>query len=190
MDERTREDRAGMPGCDREVFSRVWARVSPHGEENCPIVVLPPERRTEKAVELPVLQKGGHGLHGGEMRAFIGHELEDWRLYQAAARRWGGQAGRLFASLGEAERRHAGQLSAAWLLTAGVEHMPCPAPQRVTGELRAFLHRRFREEREGAQAYLAAAQGTEDPTLAPLLRSLAEEEETHAQRLRRLMERL
>ena len=43
-------DQALLPGCDREVFERVWKRVMPQAREDCPFETAAEEPRRRPAI--------------------------------------------------------------------------------------------------------------------------------------------
>lgn len=209
MEQEPRQPLVGMIGCDRDVFSRVWSRVSPQPGEACPIEVLPPHTpavRTPASAPKPVIDAPGDDEptpsdvpclgragedHGELLQNFIRHELEDWRTYQALSARAGGQNARTLASIAADERRHARRLSAAHFLISGIRFLPeVPAPRPSRTAFWAALRQRFWEEQHGSALYAAAAAETADPCLAALYRELSAEEAAHADLLRAMVERM
>lgn len=218
MENETQQPQVGMIGCDRDVFTRVWARVEPNPGPACPIEVLPP-RRTEpekqelqelpapraaavpmavdssgsdepEAGDVPCLGNGGVD-HTALLQDYIRQELADWRTYQLLARRATGAAARTLAAMAADERRHAKRLSAAYFLIAGVRFLPDPpAAVQPRGSFWGTLRERFWKEQQGASAYAAAAEETADCCLAALYRELSCEEAAHADLLRALVERM
>lgn len=204
----------GLLGCDREIFARVWGRVSPETGEGCPIQVLPPERvHTPSAeapapvavpprppVDEPCPEEPNPGDvpclgmaaadHNSLLQTCIRHELEDWRTYQTLARHSSGVAARTLAALAADEHRHAKRLSAAYFLISGVRFLPEVPMSRWGGSLLAALRRQFWAEQHGAAGYLSAAEESEDLCLAALYRDLAGEEAAHADLLRALVEQI
>ncbi len=158
MENETRQPLVGMVGCDRDLFARVWARVSPEPGEACPIEVLPP-KETAPACPVPAVKGapaatipvpafmagdsmgsdepeasdvpclGPAGVdHGTLLQEAIQHELADWRTYQALSARASGMAARTLASMAADERRHAKRLSAAYFLITGIRFLPETPP--------------------------------------------------------------
>lgn len=209
MEQEPRQPLVGMLGCDRDVFARVWSRVSPHPGEACPIEVLPPHTPAARTPapalkpavdapgddeptpsDVPCLGRSGED-HGELLQSFIRHELEDWRTYQALSARATGQNARTLASIAADERRHARRLSAALFLISGLRFLPeVPMPRPARGAFWAALRQRFWEEQHGAALYAAAAAETADPCLAALYRELSAEESAHADLLRSMVERM
>ena len=210
MENEPRQPLVGMIGCDRDVFARVWSRVSPQPGEACPIEVLPPHAPAAVRApapnprpaadapgddeptpsDVPCLGRAGED-HGELLQNFIRHELEDWRTYQALSARASGQNARTLAAIAADERRHARRLSAAHFLISGIRFLPeVPAARQPRGAFWAALRQRFWEEQHGAALYAAAAAETADPCLAALYRELSAEEAAHADLLRAMVERM
>ena len=207
MENQPRQPLVGMIGCDRDVFARVWSRVSPGPGDACPIEVLPPRAPVRSVPpspapvdvpweddpapsDVPCLGRAGED-HGELLQDFIRHELEDWRTYQALAARASGQNARTLAAISADERRHARRLSAALFLISGIRFLPeIPAVRQPRSAFWAALRQRFWEEQHGAALYSAAAAEAADPCLATLYRELSAEEAAHADLLRAMVERM
>jgi len=198
---------AGMAGCDRDLFSRVWARVSPTPGEACPIEVLPAASVSSPLPSLPCSQDTPAtdspapsdvpclGSAGGEYTTFLQqailHELDDWRTYQSLSARSSPSAARTLSAMAADERRHARRLCAAYFLLSGIRFSPHVPPLRQhRGSLWGTLRERFWEEQRGAALYAAAAEETADPCLSQLFRELSAEEAAHADLLRHLVEQM
>lgn len=211
MKETPQQPPAGMLGCDREVFARVWDRAGPHGEAACPIEILPVLRSPHSIRAVPAPLPSGEDTPGGDLplpnnvpclggggtdhseflQTCIRKELENWRAYQFLSTRATGMAARTLASMAAQERQHAQRLSGAYFLISGVHFFPQVPPHRPTGT--AFwgtLRQWFWAEQRGAAAYTAAAEETADPCLSVLYRELAGEEAAHADLLRAMVERM
>jgi hypothetical protein len=209
------ENKTGMSPDQQAVFDRVWQRVMAgrsgpiawSGEETH---TLPqpegetpqPTAETPESASLPVPSpdqpRGDFPSNWGVLgpgsaeaipllQQFIRGELEDYRAYQALARRAGGNAARTLNAMAADELRHAKELSAAYFLISGVRYWPdpgkAPAPTSYLGALRDH----FAEEQEGMMAYLAAAEATQDPCLQQLFFALAQDEWHHACQIRDLI---
>ena len=202
----------GMCPCDREVFERVWRRVMPN-EENSPIRLMPPEGQSRPTPEQS-LQEEQNGLavppcrhrdteredvclgrssemYAALLREMIDGETEDWRTYQAMARRAGGSAAKILGAMAADERRHAKRLGAAHFIITGQRYQsPNRSGSRPTPELMNGLREQFIQEQRGAAAYQGAAQESSDACLRQLYQELAEEEMLHAGMLRSLLEQM
>lgn len=206
-----------MCACDRETFERVWRRVMPDGTDS-PIQMDPPSDEQARTMMLrrqtgPVrMEEPMVSMHCGEtmlpeqdvvclgqssamyaglLREMIDGETEDWRTYQALARRAGSGATRQLSTMAADERRHAKRLSAAYFLITGERYQP----QNTTGsrpavDLMTGLREQFIQEQRGAAAYQGAAQETGDPCLRQLYQEIAREEQGHARMIRSLLEQM
>lgn len=202
----------GMCPCDREVFERVWRRVMPD-QEASPIRLMPPEGQTQPTPEqslqeeqtgiaLPQTRRGGmeqegvclghsSGMYAALLREMIDGETEDWRTYQAMARRAGGSAAKLLGTMAADERRHAKRLGAAYFIITGQRYQsPNQTGSRPTPDLMNGLREQFIQEQRGAAAYQGAAQESSDACLRQLYQELAEEEMLHARMIRGLLEQM
>lgn len=205
-----------MCSCDREVFERVWRRVMSEGNED-PIQTDPPAdeqardrmrarqqgqlmeqtglavpRREELRPEQDVSCLGqGSAMYAPLLREMIDGEMEDWRTYQALARRAGGSGTRMLSTMAADERRHARRLSTAYFLITGERYQPPNmAGSRPHMDLMTGLREQFIHEQRGAAAYQGAAQETGDPCLRQLYQELAQEEMAHARMIRSLLEQM
>lgn len=200
-----------MCGCDREVFERVWRRVMNEGDES-PIQTDPASdeqarqlrrngqeqtglavpRREELQPEQDVSCLGqGSSMYAPLLREMMDGEMEDFRTYQALARRAGGSATRMLSTMAADERRHAKRLGAAHFLITGERYQaPGQTGNRPPMDLMTGLREQFIHEQRGAAAYQGAAQETGDPCLRQLFQELAQEEMAHARMIRSLLEQM
>lgn len=203
-----------MCGCDREVFERVWRRVMPDGS-NSPIQIDPPAddrareqmrvereemeqtglavpRREEMRPESDVVCLGrGSEQYADLLREMIDGETEDFRTYQALARRAGGAGARLLGAMAADERRHAKRLGTAYFLITGERYQsPNQNGSRPPMDLMNGLREQFIQEQRGSSAYQGAAQETADPCLRQLYQELSREEAAHARMIRSLLEQM
>lgn len=201
MEKESLHPRLGMLGCDREVFSRVWARAAAHDRAADPIEVLPPTPvpapvpKADLAAPPPPAAVPCLGRDSADQGRFlqscIRRELENRRAYQALAARAGGPAARTLAAMAADELRHAKRLSGAYFLLTGIRFFPAVPPHRsVGGSFWGALRQWFWTEQTVSAAYAAAAEGTADPCLAALFSELSAEEAAHADLLRGLAEQM
>ena len=210
---------AGMCGCDRDIFERVWRRVMPEAGEGCPIQLTrreeelaapQPARESGAALavsapapevpETPEIPQMGHdvpclgqasAVYAALLREMIDGETEDWRFYQGLARRASGSGGRMLGTLAADERRHAKRLSTAYFLITGQRYQPQgQGGSRPTPDLMNGLREQFVQEQREAAAYQAAAEETADHCLKVLYLELAEDETLHARLIRNLLEQM
>ena len=164
-----------------------------------PSVPVPPSAPAECPMEdgsllmdeEPVSLGRSAAIHVPQLQEMILHELSDWRFYQQLSRRTSGLFARALSSMAGDERRHAKRLSAAAFLISGVRFLPndqkpASLPSSLPGALRAA----FSNEQHSESAYRAAAAETTDEALRELWMELSEEESTHAQLIRNLLEQL
>jgi len=197
-----------MEDSKEAVFDRVWQRVMTTDRASCPITWdAPKEAETTEMAERPLcpvsagdapksdFPKGTGGFldadsasWGPMLQEMIREELRDSRTYRMMAKRVSGNPSRLFQGMAKEELAHAKSLSAAYFLISGVKYWPeagVGAPER---SYLGFLRRRFHGEQQGMAAYLAAAEGTEDPCLKQMFLDHARQEWGHACLLRGLVE--
>ena len=107
-----------LPGCDREVFERVWKRVMPNERGDCPFEVVEAVAQrplpavvvhdTPAAEEETVTCLGpASAVHGPQLQQYIDQELAAHRCCQALARRVPGAGGRMLSNLAAEKRRRA-----------------------------------------------------------------------------------
>lgn len=124
------------------------------------------------------------------LQELIRDEVQDWRYYQALARKVGGSAARVFADLSADEKHHAKRLAAAYFLISGIRFWPEQNKKINIGSYLQALRERFIGEQNGVAAYLTAAASCTDPCLRRLYLENAEDEADHACQIRSLVEQL
>ena len=199
-------------GCDREVFDRVWQRVM-----SDPIQTDPPadeqarggmEIRQEMTVTeqtgLAVPRReevrpeqdvsclgGGSSTYAPMLREMMDGETENFRTYQALARRAGNNGTRMLSTMAADKRRNAKRLAAAYFLITGEQYRsPNMTGSRPPMDLMTGLREQFIQEQRGAAAYGGAAQETSDPCLRQLFRELGQESMGHSRMIRSLLEQM
>ena len=180
-----------LPGCDREVFERVWKRVMPNERGDCPFEVVEAVAQrplpavvvhdTPAAEEETVTCLGpASAVHGPQLQQYIDQELAAHRCCQALARRVPGAGGRMLSNLAAEKRRRAKRLSTAYFLISGVRYWPADrgsAP--VLQPVQAALREQFQAQQRGAACYLEA-----------LFHESADEAEAHAWIIRSVLEQM
>lgn len=188
-------DRAGLLGCDRALFARVWGRVSPDGSG--PVEVSPP---SEAAVPCPAPAPAANQtppaalacpLPQGrdEALALRGH-MDACAADEAALRGLAIRAVRrrsALAALGEAKAQQGRRLGTAYFLLTGVRYRPQSAPQPPEGFF-AGLRRQFLLQRDRADGFDAACAAAQDEETAALYADLARGCRALAQNIRALLE--
>ena len=199
--------------CDREVFDRVWQRVMRDGS-NDPIQTDPPAdeqarngngglqvmeqtglvlpRREEGRPEQDVsCLGGGSAMYAPMLREMMDGETENYRTYQALARRAGNNGTRMLGTMAADKRRNTKRLAAAYFLITGEQYRsPNMNGTRPPMDLMNGLRGQFIQEQRGAAAYEGAAQETGDPCLRQLFRELGQEAMGHARMIRSLLEQM
>ena len=195
-------DQELLPGCDREVFERVWRRVMPEAREDCPFEALEAaEQRPLPAVvvqDAPVEEEEAvtclgpaSAACGPQLRQYIDQELAAHRCSQALARRVPGAGGRMLSALAAEQRRRAKRLSTAYFLISGVRYWPADrGGTPVSQPVQAALREQFQAMQRRAAGYRAAAAGTADSCLEALFHESAEEAEAHAWIIRSVLEQM
>ena len=203
LDQQPQGTGPGLYGSDREVFQRVWRRVTESGGGEGPVEALPPEEALAGPLPVPAVRPGpaeeggpfclgpASAQYGPELQRFLQEELHGAAVYAALARRGPGRAAGALASLAAQERRHAKRLSTAYFLISGVRYLPADrAAPRLESTFLGTLRARFLAEQRGEAAYRAAAEGCQDPCLRALYLELAQEEQGHSLALRSILEEL
>lgn len=154
----------GMLGCDREVFARVWSRVSPEG--NGLVEPTPPEAAVEPEADSPA---------GRQLQRLTLNCLEEAATYRQLLRRSRRARGELTQLAGQ-KLRQAKRLSAAYFLMTGVRYWPQETvrPEPVQSFF-STLRQRFLAEGRMAAELEGLSRETGDAGLAALYRALAEE---------------
>ena len=193
-----------MSGERKAVFERVWQRVmGTLPTEDTPGEEAAPTDAAEK--ELPALPCPAEGAESdfprdlgvlGEscleyvplLRGLLRGALEDWRSYQALAKRAGGGPGRVLSSIAQEEKRRAKELNAVCFLISGARTWPDPEKASPFRSYLGALRSLFRREQETMAACLAGAELAGDPCLRELLVRHAKEAWDHSCRVRALVE--
>lgn len=159
----------GMLGCDREVFARVWSRVSPEGNglvEPTPPVAAEPEPAVEPEADSPA---------GRQLQRLTLTCLEEAATYRELLRRSRRARGELTQLAGQ-KLRQAKRLSAAYFLMTGVRYWPRETvrPELVQSFF-STLRQRFLAEGRMAAELEDLSREAGDPGLEALYRALAGE---------------
>lgn len=194
-------DQALLPGCDREVFERVWKRVMPQAREDCPFETAAEEPRPLPAVVMsaPPAEEPqeetclgpASAAWGPQLQEYIRQELEAHRCCQALARRVPGSGGRMLAALAAEQRRRAKRLSTAYFLISGVRYWPAEGGSgQAMQPVHAALREQFQALQRRAAGYRGSAAGACDACLEELFLESAGEAEAHAAVIRGVLEQM
>jgi len=149
-----------------------------------------PVQEVSPGRDVPCLGRSS-AVYAALLREMIDGETEDWRIYQALARRANGNGAKVLGSLASDERRHARRLSTAYFLITGQRYQPQgqgggrPVPDLMNG-----LREQFLQEQRESSSYQGAAEETGDECLSALFLELSEDEALHSQTIRTLLEQI
>ena len=177
MDQQLSERGLSLRPFDPEVFARVWSRVMPDQALSPIQPALPALRSPAQTAPAPSCL--------GEGSARYVPQLE------ALARRGGGRASRLLASLAADQQRQLRRLSAAYFLITGRRYAPKGQGAAPSGPLSSALRTLFQQAQQcAAQAAVLARTVSDDPCLSRLLEDIQDEAQSHAAQIRVLLEEL
>ena len=193
-----------MSGERKAVFERVWQRVmgTLPAEDDLGEAAVPPEAGQQELPALPCPAETAEsdfphdlGVLGEScleyvplLQGLIRGAMEDWRTYQALAKRAGGGPGRVLGAIAREERKRAGELNAVCFLISGARTWPDPEKTSPVRSYLGALRSLFRREQETMAACLAGAEMVGDPCLRELLVRHAREAWDHSCRVRALVE--
>lgn len=134
---------------------------------------------------------GSQNIHYEKLlQIMIRKEIQNWIYYRTLARRAGGSAARVFASMASDDLQNAKRLSAAYFLISGVHFWPERGGTPIITSYLSALRERFIDEQQDAAHYVAVATEASDPCLSQLLIDIAEDNLRHAYQIRVLIEQL
>ena len=193
-----------MSGERKAVFERVWRRVmGTLPAEDAPAEESAPPEAAEQdlpALPCPAEEAASDfprdlGVLGENcleyvplLQGLLRGALEDWRIYQALAKRAGGGPGRALSSIAQEEKRRAKELNAVCFLISGARTWPDPEKASPVRSYLGALRSLFRREQETMAACLAGAELVGDPCLRDLLLRHGKEAWDHSCRVRSLVE--
>ena len=193
-----------MSGERKAVFERVWRRVmGTLPAEDAPAEESAPPEAAEQdlpALPCPAEEAASDfprdlGVLGENcleyvplLQGLLRGALEDWRSYQALAKRAGGGPGRALSSIAQEEKRRAKELNAVCFLISGARTWPDPEKASPVRSYLGALRSLFRREQETMAACLAGAELVGDPCLRDLLLRHGKEAWDHSCRVRSLVE--
>ena len=174
MDQQLSERGLSLRPFDPEVFARVWSRVMPDQALSPIQPALPALRSPAQTAPAPSCLGEGSA-----------------RYVRQLARRGGGRASRLLASLAADQQRQLRRLSAAYFLITGRRYAPKGQGAAPSGPLSSALRTLFQQAQQcAAQAAVLARTVSDDPCLSRLLEDIQDEAQSHAAQIRVLLEEL
>lgn len=125
------------------------------------------------------------------IKEYIRGELYAFAYYKHLAIMAKNKADRkLFREFSQEERIHARKLSTAYFIASGYSYFPKEIPALKIPPYKMALRERFLEENSAHAKYEDLARKTDDECLAPLLKSLAQDELRHADAVLKVIEEM
>lgn len=160
---------------DRAKFDAVWRRVMGDDRESGPL-------------SNPKSQRADQG-EDEKLRRFMDDEACDAQFYATLACKYTGMARQILQRISSDEKCHLKRLRARYFILTGKTYtLPdtCPLIYSPADALR----RKYSGEKEGAQAYLDAAEQTGDPDLRDTYLALSQDEARHSKMVGSIIENM
>lgn len=160
---------------DRAKFDEIWQRVMPGTNEN--------------NINVQSEQKPTETHEAGQLRDFMDDEANDVQTYCVLASKCSDSTRQTLLRISSDERCHLKKLKAKYFILTGKTYTPpnaCPLIYSVSETLR----QKYIGEKDGAAAYLAAAEKTSNPELKDTYLALSEDEARHSKLISCLIENL
>ena len=191
MDQQLSERGLSLRPFDPEVFARVWSRVMPDQALSPIQPALPALRSPAQTAPAPSCLGEGSARYVPQLEALMDQLHAALGSVRQLARRGGGRASRLLASLAADQQRQLRRLSAAYFLITGRRYAPKGQGTCSSGPLSSALRALFRQAQQcAAQAAGLARTVSDDPCLSRLLEDIQDEAQSHAAQIRVLLEGL
>ena len=197
MDQQLSERGLSLRPFDPEVFARVWSRVMPDQALSPIQPALPALRSPALAASAPEPSPApsclgeGSARYATQLKALMDQLHTALSSVRQLARRGGGRAARLLASLATDQQRQLRRLAAAYFLITGRRYAPKGQGTCSSGPLSSALRALFRQAQQcAAQAAGLARTVSDDPCLSRLLEDIQDEAQSHAAQIRVLLEGL
>ena len=184
MDQQLSERGLSLRPFDPEVFARVWSRVMPDQALSPIQPALPALRSPAQTAPAPSCLGEGSARYVPQLEALMDQLHAALGSVRQLARRGGGRASRLLASLAADQQRQLRRLSAAYFLITGRRYAPKGQGAAPSGPLSSALRTLFQ------QAAVLARTVSDDPCLSRLLEDIQDEAQSHAAQIRVLLEEL
>ena len=191
MDQQLSERGLSLRPFDPEVFARVWSRVMPNQALSPIQPALPALRSPAQTAPAPSCLGEGSARYVPQLEALMDQLHAALGSVRQLARRGGGRASRLLASLAADQQRQLRRLSAAYFLITGRRYAPKGQGAAPSGPLSSALRTLFQQAQQcAAQAAVLARRVSDDPCLSRLLEDIQDEAQSHAAQIRVLLEEL
>ena len=191
MDQQLSERGLSLRPFDPEVFARVWSRVMPDQALSPIQPALPALRSPAQTAPAPSCLGEGSARYVPQLEALMDQLHAALGSVRQLARRGGGRASRLLASLAADQQRQLRRLSAAYFLITGRRYAPKGQGAAPSGPLSSALRTLFQQAQQcAAQAAVLARTVSDDPCLSRLLEDIQDEAQSHAALIRVLLEEL
>ena len=191
MDQQLSERGLSLRPFDPEVFARVWSRVMPDQTLSPIQPALPALRSPAQTAPAPSCLGEGSARYVPQLEALMDQLHAALGSVRQLARRGGGRASRLLASLAADQQRQLRRLSAAYFLITGRRYAPKGQGAVPSGPLSSALRTLFQQAQQcAAQAAVLARIVSDDPCLSRLLEDIQDEAQSHAAQIRVLLEEL
>lgn len=191
MDQQLSERGLSLRPFDPEVFARVWSRSCPTRPS------VPSSPRSLRSVPRrrppprPPVSGRAPARYVPQLEALMDQLHAALGSVRQLARRGGGRASRLLASLAADQQRQLRRLSAAYFLITGRRYAPKGQGAAPSGPLSSALRTLFQQAQQcAAQAAVLARTVSDDPCLSRLLEDIQDEAQSHAAQIRVLLEEL
>ena len=191
MDQQLSERGLSLRPFDPEVFARVWSRVMPDQALSPIQPALPALRSPAQTAPAPSCLGEGSARYVPQLEALMDQLHAALGSVRQLARRGGGRAARLLASLAADQQRQLRRLAAAYFLITGRRYAPKGQGALPSGPLSSALRTLFQQAQQcAAQAAALARTAADDPCLSRLLEDIQDEAQSHAAQIRVLLEDL
>lgn len=195
MDQQLSERGLSLRPFDPEVFARVWSRVMPDQALSPIQPALPalpsPAQAAPEPSPAPSCLGECSARYIPQLEVLMDQLHAALGLVRQLARRGGGRAARLLASLAADQQRQLRRLAAAYFLITGRRCAPKGQGALPSGPLSSALRTLFQQAQQcAAQAAALARTAADDPCLSRLLEDIQNEAQSHAAQIRVLLEDL
>lgn len=195
MDQQLSERGLSLHPFDPEAFARVWNRVMPDQTLSPIQPALPtlpsPAQAAPEPSPIPSCLGEDSAQYIPQLEGLMDQLHAALSLARQLARRSGGRAARLLASLAADQQRQLRRLAAAYFLITGRRCALKDQRALPSGSLSSALRTLFQQSQQcAAQAAELARTAADDPCLSRLLEDIQDEAQSHAAQICVLLEEL